>query len=267
MRPQMRGAAVVLLGASLLIAACGTTKPEKSPEQVQEEVRILKLEAKAQQLVDTTQKLDTMRGKADELRRRLTTICVEYPDHDACSEQTAAHYARAAFCADKTFTSHVDEVVKACHQGACKQVDEARLLKRAQYMTLIQRLPHALVLFGTARTKLDRNDKKQLQQFLDQLEAEGGYLIIVGRASKDGPWRKNLKLALSRAEETRQYLVDSLGYPQAKVGYITYGHEKMYLTELDAARLTSKKISLRQANRSALIFAYPCHDDKRRAAF
>ena len=33
--------------------------------------------------------------------------------------------------------------------------------------------------------------------------------------------------------------------------------------ELDAQRLTERKMSVRQANRSALVFAYPCYDGPR----
>ena len=44
------------------------------------------------------------------------------------------------------------------------------------------------------------------------------------------------------------------------VGYITYGHEKMYLTALDAERMgKGRRLSVKQANRSAFVFAYPCH--------
>ncbi|MEZ4468033.1 MAG: hypothetical protein R3F43_27270 [bacterium] len=87
-------------------------------------------------------------------------------------------------------------------------------------------------------------------------------MIIVGRASKDGSWKRNVQLAIDRAENTRQELVKSMGLDPARVGYITYGHDKMYLTALDAERLSEKKLSPKQANRSALVFAYPCFQGK-----
>ena len=250
----------------VLAVGCATapTQPAETtpqPEQrTEEEIRIIRLEAKAKKLEETTAALQQSQQKVDEVRRRLTAICVDYPEHRVCQPQTAAAYARAAFCGDKSFTKHVDEVVESCHQGLCKQIDEARLLKRTQYMTLVSRLPHTLVTFGSGKTRLDRKDKRQVQQFMEQIGAEGGYIIIVGRASRDGSWRQNLKLALGRAESTRGYVVEQLGFNQRRVGYITYGHEKMYLTELDAERLASRKMSVRQANRSALLFAYPCYD-------
>ena len=154
----------------------------------------------------------------------------------------------------------MNAVVNACHQGECKQVDQAEQISRSQYMLLTQRLPHSLVLFGPSKTRLDRRDKKQIQRFLEVLQGEKGYVIIVGRASKDGNWRHNIKLALKRAENTRKYLVDSMGISADRVGFITYGDEKMYLTRLDAERLSEKKLSEKQANRSALIFSYPCYD-------
>lgn len=164
------------------------------------------------------------------------------------------------FCSDVDFKSHVDEIVAACHQGQCKQVDQAQLLSRTQYMTLIQRLPHTLVTFRARDSKLDKKDKMKLQAFLESLGAEAGYIIIVGRASRDGLWRKNLEYALGRAESSRAFIVDELGMNKDRVGYITYGHEKMYLTDLDAERLSSKrKLSVKQANRSAFVFAYPCN--------
>lgn len=257
----------LVLTASAMLSACGTapvrnTPIELSPEEQlrkEQEVRILKLEVKARELEETTQALADVRNRHDEVRRRLTAICVDYPEHRVCQPQTAAQYARDAFCSDKSFTQHVDEVVEACHQGQCKQVDDAQLLKRTQYMTLLTRLPHALITFGASKTRLDRRDRRKIQQFIEQIGAEGGYVIIVGRASKDGSWRNNLKLALGRAESTRKFVVDSLAFDQRRVGYITYGHEKMYLTELDAERLASQKMSIRQANRSALLFAYPCY--------
>jgi len=246
--------------AAALAIGCGTTKPDIPPPPSPEEIRVLQLEAKAAQLVQTTNQLYTMQNKADELKRRLTAICVDYPDHLVCQPQTAAAYARAAFCSDQEFTSHVDSVVSACHQGQCKQLDEASLLKRNDYMTLVRRLPHSLVLFRAKQTKLDRKDRTQLQHFIEQIGADGGYIIIVGRASRDGPWRKNLRYALERAENTRRYVVEQLGFEQGRVGYITYGHEKMYLTDLDVERLSQQKISPKRANRSAFVFAYPCFE-------
>ncbi|MFT5431135.1 MAG: outer membrane protein OmpA-like peptidoglycan-associated protein [Myxococcota bacterium] len=264
----------VLIWSTLaLMGACSTAVTtagkEKAPpvdpaevERTEENVRILKLEAKARKLEETSKELYGLRGKHDEVMRRLTAICVDHPDHRVCQPHSAAKYAREAFCADTSFTSHVDEIVEACHQGQCKQIDEARLLKRSQYMTLVTRLPHSLITFGSGKTRLDRKDKRQTQQFMEQMQADGGYIIIVGRASRDGKWRTNLKLALERAESTRAYVVDTLGFDPKRVGYITYGHDKMYLTELDAERLSEKKMSVRQANRSALLFAYPCHGAK-----
>ncbi len=242
----------------------GTVIEEKKPEAPPPGmISVVKYEKKTQQLMDATLKLGAMRNNVDELRRRLQVICADHADHTVCQPQTAAEYARKAFCADAEFTKHVDAVVNACHQGQCKQVDEANLITRAQYMTLVQRLPHSLVTFGASRTKLDRRDRRQIQQFVETIGADqGGYVIIVGRASKDGSWRKNLKLALDRAENTRKHIVDQLGIDTNRVGYITYGHAKMYLTGLDAERLTKRRMSVKQANRSALLFAYPCFDKK-----
>ncbi len=132
-------------------------------------------------------------------------------------------------------------------------------------MTLVQRLPHSLVTFRAGKTRLKNDDKGQLQAFVEQVNAEQGYMIIVGRASRDGSWRKNVKLALDRAENTRHYMVSQLGLDPQRVGYITYGHEKMYLTAMDAERLSTQKLSVKQANRSALVFAYPCFEEDRGA--
>ena len=55
-------------------------------------------------------------------------------------------------------------------------------------------------------------------------------------------------------------MVDQLGVDAKRVGYITYGHDKMYLTRLDAERLSGKKLTVKQANRSALVFSYPCYN-------
>ena len=106
----------------------------------------------------------------------------------------------------------------------------------------------------------DKRDRRQLQQFVEGGQGAKGYFIIVGRASKDGSWKQNVKLALERAETTRKFLVEDLGIDSGKAGYITYGHAKMYLSELDAERLSQRKLSVRQANRSALVFTYPCYE-------
>ena len=210
--------------------------------------------------IEATEALMHLQDNTDELRRRLTVICVDHDDHDACIPPRSASEARELFCQDVEFTNHVDEVVAACHQGQCKQVDQAEMLSRTQYMTLITRLPHTLVTFRARDTRLDRKDKIKLQRFLESIRADTGYIIIVGRASKDGLWRKNLEYALGRAESTRSYVVNELGMDKDRVGYITYGHEKLYLTELDAERLSdSRRLSVKQANRSAFVFAYPCH--------
>ncbi len=267
----MRIVYVVAIG--LTLASCATSGDGVKGEAAAEEgapppgmIEVVKYQEKTQQLVDTTQKLQAAEGSLDEQRRRLQVICADYPEHGVCSEQTAARYALDAFCSEPEFKGHVDEIVKACHQGACKQVDQAELITRTQYMLLTQNLPHTLVTFPAAGTKLDKEDQRQLQQFVEQVRADKGYLIIVGRASKDGPWRKNLQYALDRAEQTRQFLVDTLGIDKERVGYITYGHEKMYLTDLDAERLSTRKLSMTQANRSALVFAYPCFEPDATAA-
>jgi outer membrane protein OmpA-like peptidoglycan-associated protein len=212
--------------------------------------------------MEATRQLGDLRDQVDEQARRLQVICLDYPDHEICKPETRFNFARKAFCEDPDFTKHVDEVVAACHQGECKQVDEAAQISRSNYMLLTQRLPHQLITFRASQTELDANDKKDLQHFLETIGGEKGYVIIVGRASKDGQWRKNLELALGRAEKTRRYLVDNLGMDQQRVGYITYGQDKMYLTELDAKRLSEKKLTETQANRSALIFSYPCYQGK-----
>jgi outer membrane protein OmpA-like peptidoglycan-associated protein len=245
-----------------VLTACAA-KPEVKKDEFEPEVKkiiLVEYEKKTKELLATTQKLNDSRGQLDDQRRRLMVICTDYPDHTVCLPQTAATYARDAFCKDPEFTGHVNAVVNACHQGECKQVDQAEQISRSQYMLLTQRLPHSLVLFGPSKTRLDRRDKKQMQQFLEVLQGEKGYVIIVGRASKDGNWRKNLKLALKRAENTRKYLVESMGISPDRVGFITYGDQKMYLTRLDAERFSAKKISEKQANRSALVFSYPCFD-------
>jgi outer membrane protein OmpA-like peptidoglycan-associated protein len=266
----MRAPLLLLTGA--LLMACGgapthgnTLEEEKEPLPPGA-IEIVKYEQKTAELLRTTDALNEIRNKADEQRRRLSVICADHADHAVCAPQTAAAYARRAFCDDRDFTAHIDQVVAACHQGMCKQVDEAEQISRSDYMRLTTRLPHSLITFGAARTTLDRHDRKQLQQFIEAIAGEKGYVIIVGRASKDGPWRKNIQYALERAENTRQYLVNDLGLDVMKVGYITYGHEKMYLTELDAERLgkgKNKRLGKKAANRSALVFSYPCFKDAR----
>lgn len=259
----MRATKIIALTAALGVAGCAATVPKEEYDKLKEEkdVTYLQLEKKTAELVQSSEELHRLRNTHEEQRRRLQIICVDHPDHHVCAPQTAAEKARTAFCNDEGFVKHVDEIVKACHQGACKQVDDANLLSRTQYMTLVQSLPHALVLFGNAQRSLDRKDREVLQQFVEQLQAEKGYIIIVGRASKDGPWKQNLRLALNRAEETREFVVEQLGVNKDNVGYITYGHPKMYLTQMDADRLSdNKKLSAKQANRSAFVFAYPCFD-------
>ena len=256
---------LITLLLALTVAACATAPPPPpppppAPEPDPNMVSLLEYETKTRQLVEATEELMKLQTNTDELRRRLNVICVDHGDHHACSPYQSAEEARKMFCSDTDFTEHVDEIVAACHQGQCKQVDQAQLLSRTQYMTLIQRLPHTLVTFKARDTKLDRKDKMKLQSFLESLGADAGYIIIVGRASKDGLWRKNLEYALGRAESARAFVVDQLGMDKDRVGYITYGHEKMYLTDLDAERLSSKrKLSVKQANRSAFVFAYPCN--------
>jgi len=247
----------------LVLGACATAPPPPPPpppESDPNSVSLLEYEVKTRQLLDATEQLMHLQGDTDELRRRLNIVCVDHEDHHACSPYQTAEEAREQFCKDTDFTEHVDEIVAACHQGQCKQVDQAQLLGRTQYMTLIQRLPHTLVTFKARDTNLDRKDKIKLQRFLESMRADRGYIIIVGRASQDGLWRKNLQYALDRAEASRAYIVDQLGMEQERVGFITYGHEKMYLTELDAERMSEgRRLSVKQANRSAFIFAYPCH--------
>lgn len=254
-----------ILGVAVLCCACGgTQKPEEQTLEGGEDqkITIVDYEQKTKALLETTNKLGELHGQLEEQRRRLDLICVDHPDHHVCQPQTAARDAKEAFCRDPEFTKHVDGVVASCHQGECKQLDDAAEISRGDYMLLTQRLPHSLITFGASATKLDNGDKASMQQFLETLGGERGYVIIVGRASKDGPWKLNIKLALQRAENTRKYLVETLGVDQSRVGYITYSDEKMFLTELDAARLTDKKLSVKQANRSALVFSYPCFEGK-----
>lgn len=255
----------LLLGSTACSAGNVTAKPPEEPTGPPPGmIELVKYEKKTQQLLDATVALGKVRANSDETRRRLAAVCVDYPKHSACAQETAARYARTAFCKDKSFVGHIDQIVKACHQGQCKQVDEANLITRSQYMTLVSHLPHALVTFRARSARLDRNDRRQLQNFIENIGAEKGYVIIVGRASRDGPWRKNLEYALGRAESTRKFLTEDLGLSPKRVGFITYGHAKMYLTALDKERLTDKKMSVKQANRSALVFAYPCFDPKQR---
>jgi len=250
------------------LTACGgaQSKPD-APEPLEGDdtgkITIVEYDKKAAELLVTTNKLNEMRSNVDEVKRRLQVICVDYPDHQVCQPQTQAEFARTSFCSDKEFTAHIDEIVDACHQGECKQVDQAEQISRSQYMILTQRLPHLLVTFNASGIRLDQKDKVRLQQFVEAIGAEQGYVIIVGRASKDGNWRENLKLALGRAENTRKFAVDELGLNASRVGYITYGADKMYLTSLDAERLSEEKLTEKQANRSALVFAYPCFDPSR----
>ena len=235
----------------IVVAAWGCGKKSQTKGSVLEadgdpqQIQIIKYEKKARQLLDATRKLADLRTQVDDQQRRLQVICVDYPDHQVCLPQTEAAYAREAFCGDVDFTSHVDGVVNACHEGECKQIDQAEQITREQYMLLTQRLPHSLVTFRAGKTGLDRRDKGQLQQFLEYLQGERGYVIIVGRASKDGSWRKNIRLALQRAENTRRYLVNQLGVDAGRVGFITYGADKMYLTQLDADRLSEKRLSVK----------------------
>lgn len=225
------------------------------------QVQVVEYEAKTKALVEATEKLDTLGQSLEEQRRRLQVICADYPEHAVCSIQSDFARARELFCDEEDFVKHVDAVVAACHQGTCKQVDDAEIISRTDYMLLTQRLPHSLVTFRAAETKLDKKDKEQVQRFLESIQGGKGYVIIVGRASRDGNWKQNLRLAVDRADATRKMLVEDLGIDAKKVGYITYGNEKMYLTSLDAERLAGKKLSVKQANRSALVFAYPCYKE------
>ena len=256
----MRIHLVMLL--SILLVGCATSKPkvETPPPLPPNVIELVKYEQRTQELLETAEKLHVTQGDLEDQRLRLAKICVDYPEHIVCQPQTAAEYARKAFCSDAEFTQHVDSVVQSCHQGTCKQVDQAQFISRTNYRTLVQRLPHTLVTFRSADTALDRRDRRQLQEFVEGGQGAKGYFIIVGRASKDGSWKQNVQLALERAENTRRFLVENLGIDSGKAGYITYGHAKMYLSELDAERLSKRKLSATQANRSALVFTYPCYD-------
>jgi len=256
--------ALVALATTTGCAKKETVKPDDTAVHDEEPtppgfVKVVEYEAKTKELIAATERVQALQSDIDEQRRRLQTVCADYPKHAACDLYSAAAFARKTYCADEGFTKHVDGIVASCNQGACKQVDEAALLSRTDYMTLVQHLPHKLVTFKSAQTTLDANDKKALQQYLEAIRGDEGYIIIVGRASREGPWEDNLRYAVDRAEAARKYIVESLGFDAARVGYITYGHEKMYLTDLDVERLYEKKMSSTEANRSALVFTYPCY--------
>lgn len=257
---------LLLTAIFALSTGCATTANKDVPSPLElanaENNRIrVQMAERTRALLDATDQLNTLESDIDEQRRRLRNVCVDHSEHIACSLHQAAAFARVTFCSDPEFTAHVDSVVASCQQGQCKQVDEAQLLSRSKFQTLVQRLPNSLVTFPAGKTHLDRKDKRQLQQFIENIEGDKGYIIVVGRASRDGSWKKNLRLALNRAEETRKFIVDDMGMDFDRVGYITYGHEKMYITELDAERIDKRKLSVRQANRSAFVFSYPCHEN------
>ena len=248
---------------SSAFGCASTPEPPKEPNPEEPAppgyVHVVEYDKKTKELLLATEQLQTLQGDVDEQRRRLQTLCADYPEHAACDEYQKAAFAQKTLCADNELTKHIDEIVSSCNQGACKQVDEAALLARTDYMMLVQHLPHKLVTFRSADTHLDAGDKKALQQYLEAVRGDQGYIIIVGRASREGPWNDNLRYALDRAESTREFIEKTLGVPSQQVGYITYGHEKMYLTDLDIERLSSKKMSSTEANRSALVFTYPCY--------
>lgn len=249
-----------------LLIGCGPSKAElqlqANLQKSQERERLvsLKYQKKTEALLEKSEKLKSITHELSEQQWRLRAVCSDHADHQACAPFTALSKARETFCSDRFFVKHVDLIINSCHQGQCKQVDSAKQIDRGQYMLLTQSLPHTLVTFRANDTKLDRKDRKQIQSFIELLDGGKGYVIIVGRASKDGSWRKNVRLAVDRAESTRSFLVDQMGLDASRVGYITYGDEKMYLTELDIQRLQGKKkrLNVKQANRSALIFSYPC---------
>lgn len=257
----------LIVGLPLLLClpvflACGPSQAEiqLKESQTREKLVSLKYQKKTEELIKKSKKLQDITHKLSEQQWRLKAVCNDHPDHEACTPYTALNEAKDTFCKDRFFVKHVDLIINSCHQGQCKQVDSARQIDRGQYMLLTQSLPHTLVTFRANETKLDKRDSKQIQRFMELLDATKGYVIIVGRASKDGNWRHNVKLAVNRAESTRSYIVNQLGLDEKRVGYITYGDEKMYLTELDIERLQGKKkkLNVKQANRSALIFSYPC---------
>ncbi|MCA9547910.1 MAG: hypothetical protein KC613_26075, partial [Myxococcales bacterium] len=173
-------------------------------------VQMVEYEAKTKALLEATTKLGELKTDLADQSRRLMAVCADHPDHLACAQHTAASQAREAFCNEEDFVKHVDQVVASCHQGMCKQLDQAEQISRSEYMLLTQRLPHSLVRFQANETSLDRRDRAQLQSFIETIGGEKGYVIIVGRASKDGAWKHNLKLAVQRAEETRRYVTEQL---------------------------------------------------------
>lgn len=248
-----------------ILINCGPSKTEVQLKASQERERLisLKYQKKTEDLINNSKKLKSITHELSEQQWRLRAVCSDHEDHEACAPYTALNKARDTFCSDRFFVKHVDLIINSCHQGQCKQVDSAKQIDRGQYMLLTQSLPHTLVTFRANDIKLDRRDRKQIQSFIELLEGSKGYVIIVGRASKDGNWRNNVRLAVDRAESTRSYVVNQLGIDEKRVGYITYGDEKMYLTELDIKRLQGKKkrLNIKQANRSALIFSYPCFKD------
>jgi outer membrane protein OmpA-like peptidoglycan-associated protein len=262
--PRPLAALTLLTGGALL--ACGPSPTEVKLAQTEERERLiqLKYQEKTQALIDKSEQLKGVTDQLSEQQWRLRAVCADHADHSACAPFTDLSKAQEAFCKDPFFVKHVDLVISSCHQGQCKQVDSAQEINRAQYMLLTQSLPHTLITFKASDTRLDTSDQQQVQGFLELLDASKGYVIIVGRASKDGDWRTNVRLAIDRAESARAFIVEKMGFDAKRVGYITYGDEKMYLTELDAQRLSGGKKALdeKQANRSALIFSYPCFAQK-----
>ena len=148
----------VLVALVMWVSGCATVKPKPKPvpKVPSHLIEIIKYEKKTRELIETTGRLRDTRQKLDDQKYRLAKICTDYPEHLVCQPQTAAAYAKKRFCADGTFTQHVDSVVKACHQGQCKQVAQARHLSRTNYMLLLQKLPHALVLFKVGKSNLDK---------------------------------------------------------------------------------------------------------------
>src|SRR5688500_17419723 len=109
---MMRSALPFLLFAAAALAACGgprkQTTLEDDPGATSGDpeaddsgtVEIVKYEKKAAELLEATNKLNQLQGTLEEQVRRLQLICVDYPDHQVCAPQTAASYAREAFCSD-----------------------------------------------------------------------------------------------------------------------------------------------------------------------
>ena len=226
----------------------------------------LKYKDKTQKLIKTSEQLNEVKSTLEEQQWRLSAVCADHSDHQACAPYTNASEAKKIFCKDPFFVKHVDQIVQSCHQGQCKQLDQAQQIDRNQYMMLMQGLPHTLITFKANQTRLDKKDQREIQKFLELLGGVQGYVVVVGRASKDGSWKHNIKLAVNRAESARKYIVNDMGIDASRVGYITYGDEKMYLTGLDIDRLTQskkKRLSIKQANRSALIFSYPCFENEK----